>query len=133
LRRAPTPTHLSRAQTFQRLYLDRTLAGALLLIGSGIAPGAVLGRAVAWPSAAYLAGSILRRPNRYRGQLQARLREAAEQVADITDASLVVFGHTHQPDQTARYLNPGSFGFAEPGRRPFVVVAEDGRAEQRFW
>ena len=69
--------------------------------------------------------------NRYSGLTEQRLREAAALVADATDASLVVFGHTHREDEAPRYVNCGSFGYPKRPGRPFVAVDCRGRAQLR--
>jgi len=131
---AARPTHHSRLRTFRRLYLDRTLAGALLAgsMGGAMVTGAAAARWVAVPSAAYLAGSVLRRPNRYRGQLAARLRACAHRVAQIVGARQVVFGHSHEADADDAYCNPGPFGLTCPGARPYLVIDEHGHVDRRF-
>ena len=94
--------------------------------------GAAVARLVAVPSAAYLAGSLLRRPNRYGGKLAPRLRAAAKRVAQIVEARLVVFGHTHEAEADEHYCNPGPFGLARPGARPYLLLEEQGHVERRF-
>jgi UDP-2,3-diacylglucosamine pyrophosphatase LpxH len=129
----PRPTHLDFKATFMRLYFDRVIASVGLLAG---ASAALLGRSVLGASVAALSGSYLLRSvkssgSRYSGLTEQRLREAALVVADATDASLVVFGHTHREDEAPRYVNCGSFGYPKCAGRPYVVVDSRGQAQQR--
>ena len=101
-------------------------------MGGAMVTGLALGRWVAVPSAAYLAGSVFRRPNRYAGKLGARLRAAAHRVARIVEARQVVFGHSHEVDEADGYCNSGPFGLAPPGARPYLLLDEHGRLERRF-
>ena len=121
------PTHLDFKKTFMRLYFDRVFATSSLLL-SGAAY-------LAWKSRAagllgllaglYLIQSVQRTGNRYEDLPVERLRAAAARVRELTGASAVIFGHTHQVDEVAGYANSGSFGYAEQGR-PYVRVGEDG-------
>jgi UDP-2,3-diacylglucosamine pyrophosphatase LpxH len=129
----PRPTHLDFKATFMRLYFDRVIATVGLLGGASVA---LLGRSVAAASLAALSGAYLARSvknggNRYGGLTEQRLRDAASFVADATDASLVVFGHTHREDEAPRYVNCGSFGYPKRAGRPFVLVDCRGRAQLR--
>lgn len=125
------PTLTSLPGTFARLYLDRVLA--TVSVGGGLGAMA-LGRhrAGAWAvagGAALMLGSWLRGHDRYRGGVMDRLAAAADAVAAVADAELVVFGHTHRECEGPRYINAGSFAHprtpAEPGR-PYVVVEPHG-------
>jgi predicted phosphodiesterase len=126
---APTPTHRHLVRTFRRLYLDRASAAAVLL-GAGSA-ALVAPTPPAWTVAAlamsYLSLSVwFEGTNRYAGALEARLREAARIVADLSDARLVVFGHAHREDAAERYLNPGAFGLPRDAGPRYVLIGEDG-------
>jgi UDP-2,3-diacylglucosamine pyrophosphatase LpxH len=135
------PTLESLPQTFARVYLDRALGTATLVLGLGAlglgrrrlgALGVGLGAAVL--GASWLAGH-----DRYQGSVIERLREAAARVRRATEAKLVVLGHTHQPELGPGYANPGSFAHprqpAEAGR-PFLEIVGDPvepRAVLRRW
>jgi hypothetical protein len=127
------PTHHRRSATFQRLYLDRSLAILALLLGgaASFGPGRNVARALALAGAGYLGVSVWRWASRYRGTLEFGLREAAAAIAALGDARLVVLGHAHRPDTAPGYANPGSFGHAPPGERPYLVVAPDGGYDRR--
>ena len=60
-----------------------------------------------------------------------RLRAAAERVRALSNAELVVFGHTHVPESTPGYLNPGSFTYRAGTGRPYAYVDEAGHGERR--
>jgi len=122
-------THHRRGATFQRLYLDRSLASALLVLAlGGAALGSGAGAGVAAVAASYLGFSVARGTNRYGGLLSRRLGDAAQRVRGLTGASLVVFGHTHRSAEHEGYLNPGSFAFPEGASRRYVLVERDGSA-----
>lgn len=129
----PRPTHLDFKATFMRLYFDRVIASVGLLSGASAAllGRSLVGASLAALSATYLVRSVKSSGNRYSGLTEQRLREAAALVADATDASLVVFGHTHREDEAPRYVNCGSFGFPRRPGRPFVAVDSRGRAQPR--
>jgi len=131
----PRPTHLDFKATFMRLYFDRVIASVGLLGGASAAllGRSLLGAATAALSGAYLLRSVKSSGNRYSGLTEQRLREAALVVADATDASLVVFGHTHREDEAPRYVNCGSFGYPKRPGRPYVVVDSRGQAQQRHF
>lgn len=136
----PTPTHYRFGPTFMRLYFDRVFAGVLATGGGGL--GFALRRApiigpsllaVSACSAAYLALSTLRAPNRYRGAPEERLRQGAELIANTTQADLVVLGHTHKPELGSRYTNLGSFAYAPEAGRPYLVGEPGARPELRWY
>ena len=123
-------THHRRGATFQRLYLDRSLATAILLAAAGVAlAGSPVGAGAALLSASYLGWSISRGTNRYRGLVTRRMDDAAAQIAELTHASVVVLGHTHQVADRDGYLNPGSFAYPTGSERRFVRVLQDGSPE----
>ena len=133
---APEPTHLRFQNLFLRLYYDRVFASLGLGAGlAGLALGASpLGAAVAVGSGAYLGWNVRRSGSRYQNRPIQRLREGAEIVRRLTDARLVVFGHTHVPENAAGYANPGSFGYPAPGTgRPFLRIDADGTARVESW
>jgi predicted phosphodiesterase len=49
----------------------------------------------------------------------------------LSNAELVVFGHTHVPESTPGYLNPGSFTYHSGAGRPYAFIDETGHAERR--
>jgi hypothetical protein len=114
-----------------RLYFDRITA-ALLAVGAGTAavslesPPFALG---ALAGLAYLVGSAGSRLRGYQGRVEARLRDAARDIRDLTGAEWVLFGHTHREDQTDGYHNSGSFAYGRA--RPFLVVSDNGVPERR--
>jgi len=129
---APEPRHHRRSAAFARLYLDRSLATAIILLSSptalaGIPLVAATGTVT---GCLYLGASLLRRRNRYRGVLLSRMQEAATQIRTITGTRAVVFGHTHVCAAQPGYANPGSFTFADPLGRPFLVLDDRGRIQQ---
>jgi predicted phosphodiesterase len=129
----PRPTHESFERSFFRLYFDRVLAAA------GAGSGAVLGVlarsgtlfGLGALGALYLYESTRRGTNRYEGLPVKRLRAAAERVRELSNAELVVFGHTHVPESAPGYLNPGSFTYRAGIGRPYAFVDETGRGERR--
>jgi predicted phosphodiesterase len=130
----PRPTHESFERAFFRLYFDRIVATAG--VSAGLGAGA-LARSrslagLAALSALYLLESQRRGRNRYEGLPVRRLRQASGRVRDITNAELVIFGHTHAAEATPGYLNPGSFTYRAGEPRPYVFVGTDGVAERRF-
>jgi len=128
------PTRHDRVATFQRLYLDRSLATAAVGLGvAGALAGTAITGGIAAVAAAYLGFSIAKGTNRYGGQLEQRLEDAAAAVRELTGASFVVFGHTHRLRETQRYSNPGSFAYPPAGGRGYVVVSSTERVELRRW
>lgn len=130
----PRPTHESFERAFFRLYFDRIVATAGVSAGLGLG---ALARSrslagLAALSALYLFESQRRGRNRYEGLPVRRLRQASGRVRDITGAELVIFGHTHVPEATPGYLNPGSFTYRGEEPRPYAWVGTDGVAERRF-
>ena len=127
LRSGAEPTHYDFRKTFMRLYFDRVIASSSLLLSGGAY--------LAWKSRAaglaallaglYLIQSVQRTGNRYSELPEERLRAAAQRVRELTQASAVIFGHTHHVDEVPGYANSGSFGYAPQGR-PYVLVDETG-------
>jgi UDP-2,3-diacylglucosamine pyrophosphatase LpxH len=121
------PTHRDFQKTFMRLYFDRVFASSGLLLSAAAY--------LAWKSRAaaiagllaglYLIQSVQRTGNRYEDLPVERLRAAATRVRELTDAKLVIFGHTHQVDEVPGYANSGSFGYSRHGR-PYVRVDPSG-------
>jgi predicted phosphodiesterase len=98
------------------------------VLGLAARSGSLL--AVGALGALYLRESTRRGTNRYEGLPVKRLRAAAERVRTLSQAELVIFGHTHVPESLPGYLNPGSFQYRS-GARPYAYVDESGRAERR--
>ncbi len=133
LQGVPAPTHLRVRDTFMRLYFDRVFASVGLTLSASAA--AFLGAApltlgILGASSAYLAASVMRSNPRYVGPVTA-LRDASSLVADALDASCVVFGHTHVPEQSDRYVNLGSFAYCLQGGRPYATIEVDGQVTLR--
>jgi predicted phosphodiesterase len=82
-------------------------------------------------SLSYLVGSAIRGHDRYASLPQEQLRLGAARVRELTQASFVIFGHTHHATVDDGYLNTGSFAFPRGLGRPYVVVAENGEPELR--
>ncbi len=134
LHAAPAPTHAAFRSTFFRLYYDRVLASALVSAGLStalIAPP--LGALATLAGSAYLYTNVKQSGARYRDRPQRLLRHGADEVRRLTDAKLVVFGHTHVPVIEPGYANAGSFGYPGPGGRPYLWVNEAGEATVRRW
>ncbi len=129
----PAPTHHRFRDTFMRLYFDRIIASVVATAGgaAGLALGSVPLVGIAALSAGYVAASVVTGGGRYDDGAVTRLREAAAHVAELTDAALVIFGHTHHEDEAPRYLNTGSFSFSRSGH-PYVVIEDNGVAERRL-
>jgi hypothetical protein len=128
---APRPTHLSRRETFLRLYFDRVFA-SLILAGSLTAiPRRPSAAVMALASFAYLAASVLSGQDRYGDLPRKRLHLGASRVRAATGARLVVFGHTHHVVVDDGYINTGSFAFPRDTGRPYVLVDELGAAALR--
>jgi hypothetical protein len=129
----PRPTHESFERAFFRLYFDRVFAAAG--VGSGTALGIAARSGTFFGlgalGALYLIESGRRGTNRYEGLPVKRLRAAAERVRDLTNAELVVFGHTHVAESMPGYMNPGSFTYRKGSGRPYAFVDETGHAERR--
>jgi predicted phosphodiesterase len=132
----PRPTHEDFRDTFFRLYFDRVLAtvgiagGAARVLLGGVA-GGVLGGAVALSSALYLHRSVKRGVDRYSSLPVARLHAGAELVRRVTNAKLVIFGHTHCEDEAEGYKNSASFSYTARAGSPYLVILPDGTAERR--
>lgn len=128
----PRPTHESFERAFFRLYFDRVVATATAVGGLGVGVAARSGTALGLAALAlvYLTEAV-RGTNRYEGLPVKRLRQASEHVLRLTGAKVVVFGHTHVPDRTDGYVNPGSFTYRAPGGRPYAIATTD-RVEQRL-
>lgn len=125
-----TPTMKSLSATFSRLYFDRVLATLVIMGGLGaLASGSRGGRlqqAGALTSALgalFMATSWARGHNRYAGTVAERLSDGASKLIALTDAKLVIFGHTHREAMSEGYANTGSFAFPRdaPGR-PFLEI-----------
>lgn len=134
------PTHHGFRTTFMRLYFDRIFAALGTAAGLGTAAlGHPQGLLVAALGAAYLVASVQRHGSRYRDLPGARLRRAAHGVLEATDATSVIFGHTHVEDTSPGYLNLGSFAFSEhgafdeQGRRPYAAIDPSGRVTRRWF
>ena len=136
LQALPRPTHEDFKDTFFRLYFDRVLAtlgvagGATRLLLGGAA-GGVLGGALALSGALYLHRSVKKGVDRYSSLPVKRLHAGAELVRRLTDARLVVFGHTHCEDEAEGYKNSASFSYTSRPGSPYLLVARDGNAERR--
>jgi len=129
--RVPPPTHLRRSDTFLRLYFDRVFATLLFAASAAAIPRRPAASLLALASFAYLAGSTLRRKDRYGNLPHLRLSEGAARIRELTSARIVVLGHTHHSVAEDGYLNTGSFAFPRESGRPYVTVDEHGRAELR--
>lgn len=130
----PRPTHESFERAFFRLYFDRIVAtaGASAGLGLGVFAKSKSLFGLAALSVFYLLESQRRGRNRYEGLPVRRLRQASERVRDITDAELVIFGHTHVAEANGGYVNPGSFTYRAGEPRPYVYVGTDAAAVLRF-
>jgi UDP-2,3-diacylglucosamine pyrophosphatase LpxH len=133
---APPPTHTHFRSVFLRLYYDRVLAA--LGLGAGLAGIALAATPVsvglALGSGAYLGWNVRHSGSRYQNMPIRRLREGAEIIRSLTGAALVVFGHTHVPERSPGYANPGSFGYPPPGPgRPFLAIDAHGNPELCRW
>src|SRR5436305_690417 len=95
--------HRARA----RLRSGQRAGGAARVLLGGVA-GGVVGGAMALSGAFYLHRSIKRGVDRYSGLPVARLHAGAALVRQITNAELVVFGHTHCEDEAEGYKNSAS-------------------------
>lgn len=134
LSEAPTPTHVDFRETFLRLYYDRVLSAASVTGGAVLmfTPKLAAGLSLIFAGGAYWAWNVRSSGSRYKNQPVRLLRSAADVVARLTGAKLVVFGHTHVPEQQGCYANAGSFGYPALGTgRPYLFVSPDGSAEVR--
>jgi predicted phosphodiesterase len=132
----PRPTHEDFKRTFFRLYFDRVLAtvgvaagGARVLLGGAV--GGAVGGAIALSSALYLHHSVKQGVDRYSSLPVKRLYEGAELVRRITQAELVVFGHTHCEDEAEGYKNSASFSYTHRKGSPYLLITPDGQVERR--
>lgn len=125
----PRPTHESFERAFFRLYFDRVVAVA------GASAGTVFGLLARSGSLLGLGALgvlyLVRGKNRYAALPVKRLRNAAESVRQLAHAELVIFGHTHVPENLPGYMNPGSFTYNDGKGRPYAHVDETGHAERR--
>ncbi len=147
---APSPTHHSFREMFLRLYFDRVFAAGSLICGATMLTSAGLGAALgAVPllsvaggltaggailsavGAGYLATSVSQKKNRYGDAVIGQLHSAAGQVREVTDARLVVFGHSHVEVDEPGYVNLGSFAFGRKGR-PYLLVDTQGHHEKQW-
>jgi predicted phosphodiesterase len=132
----PRPTHEDFKKTFFRLYFDRVMAtlgvagGAARVLFGGVT-GGVVGGAVALSGAIYLHRSVKRGVDRYSSLPVKRLYAGAELVRRVTDAKLVVFGHTHCEDEAEGYKNSASFSYTQRIGSPYLLISPDGAAERR--
>jgi UDP-2,3-diacylglucosamine pyrophosphatase LpxH len=120
----------SRGRLFRRLYLDRLLASAAMAIATllvlthtvRLASGGMAG---SFALGALALAAVL--PNRYRGRVAERLRDAAHRIAAESGVRYVVLGHVHQTVDDGVYLNTGSFGLPPRGQgRSYVEIASGG-------
>jgi predicted phosphodiesterase len=128
---APTPTHLCRRDMFLRLYFDRVFATLLFVSGGAAMPFFPAASVISLASLAYLAGSVLRGKDRYGALPRRRLADGAARVRELTDARVVVLGHTHHSEAADGYLNTGSFAFPRETGRPYVAVDASGAVALR--
>lgn len=117
------PRHHLKKEVFFRLYLDRSIATAVWL--SACVLGALTSNPAFWgvsgASLVFLAASLARGKNRYRGSLESRLHDAAMNLRAITGARAVVFGHTHIEEARPGYVNSGSFAFGSSNGRSYLL------------
>ena len=126
------PTHDSMRAAFMRLYFDRVLATLAVAGGAGaMLTGSPFALPLATAGALYLAGSIARSPHRIGTTPEQRMRDGAKHIRELTGASLVVLGHTHQEDEEQGYVNLGSFAFSNRGAPRYLLIGADGRACRR--
>jgi UDP-2,3-diacylglucosamine pyrophosphatase LpxH len=127
------PLHVSFWHTFLRFGFDAALA--LIAIAGGVVAALVLRRleplAVSAIGIAFLALDRKRLEVRGANHMPEELRAGAAFVHHLTDARLVILGHTHREDEMQGYLNLGAFGDRPSPARTFVHVDEEGRAERR--
>ncbi len=132
----PRPTHEDFKQTFLRLYFDRVLAtlgvagGATRVLLGGVA-GGVVGGAVALSGAWYLHNSVKKGVDRYSSLPVQRLYEGAKLVQRVTDAKLVIFGHTHCEDEAEGYVNSASFTYTGRRGAPYLYLSRDAGVARR--
>jgi len=123
LSEAPRPTHQRLGRTFRRLYLDRAgSTAALLAAGTGQLLGTPGSSQLAMAAAVALAVSLYGGVNRYGGRIETKLAEGAAMVRALTDARLVVFGHSHRAESAPGYVNCGSFAFPGLERRSVLLI-----------
>jgi hypothetical protein len=124
----PMPRQASANAVFARLYLDRALA--TLVATSALTLGLIQAQysflLLAAAGALYLNASKGDRAHQYSSSLLARIRSAAQALAPVVEAKVVVFGHTHVPEAVEGYVNTGAFGFPGADGRPYLLVEADG-------
>lgn len=145
----PSPTHHSGRELFLRLYFDRVLAATSLTIGStlllsaglGLALGAVplvtsagtltsAGAILSALGTGYLTSNVRKKKNRYGDAVIGQLATAAQKISEVTDARLVILGHSHVEVDETNYVNLGSFGYGRGGR-PYLLIDAQGRREKK--
>jgi predicted phosphodiesterase len=129
---APRPTLTSTRATFARCYLDRVMATAAI-VGGAVSLSChrpVTGAVAISAGALGLLASWAAGYDRYTGSVSERLEEGASRVSAITQAKLVVFGHTHREALNEGYANTGSFSFpgAAAAGRPYLEIAGPAEA-----
>ena len=127
------PMHFSFVATFLRFGFDALLAmGA---IAGGVVAALVTRRAgmllLSAAGLGYLLAARHRLAHRGANHMPEDLREGAALVHHVTDARLVIMGHTHREDTMEGYLNLGAFGDRPTDLRTYVHVDENGHAERR--
>lgn len=146
---APRPTHHSGKEMFLRLYFDRILAATSLIFGSSLLLSAGLGASLgvlplvtsvgtltgagAILSAlgtGYLTANVRKKKNRYGDAVIGQLSSAAQKISELTDARLVVLGHSHVEVDDPKYVNLGSFGYGRGGR-PYLLLDAQGQREKK--
>lgn len=130
------PTMESLAATFSRIYFDRVLSTVAMGMGLG---GLALGRPAAGAllcalGAAGMAHSWSHGKSRYVGRVVDRLADSAKRIGEVSQAKLVIFGHTHCEALDGVYANTASFAFS--AGRPYLEVeggADSPRAVRRYF
>jgi predicted phosphodiesterase len=134
---APPATHANLRRMVFRLYLDCVLASLVAAVSmiawwvgaSAAIVGMFLG--LGYLLVLRLSPRMHVKSGRYQPPMQALLRGARD-VARLTLAKRVVFGHTHVEHDDGVYFNLGSFGYGGFQGRPYALVAPDGQVSRHF-
>jgi UDP-2,3-diacylglucosamine pyrophosphatase LpxH len=116
-----TPAEYSRLKMYHGSYVDRFLVGTLVLLAAVPSLFFSWSTAMLWVSADVLAGAgalwLLSRLGRM--DVAGSLHKAAGEIASLTGARYVIFGHSHRPELTplpvgrygesSFYVNTGSW------------------------
>lgn len=129
----PRPMHFSFLATFLRFGFDAVLAFGAIVVG--LVASLVARRAglliISAAGLGYILAARDQLAHRGANHMPEDLRVGAALVHHVTNARLVILGHTHREDTMDGYRNLGAFGDRPAAARPYLHVDERGHAERR--